>query len=36
MTNQETEIVFDEMSKIIRRNGVFEVEYKEAPTLSFI
>ncbi len=32
MTNQETEILFDKMSKITGKDDIFEVEYKETPT----
>ncbi|HLE75356.1 MAG TPA: site-specific DNA-methyltransferase [Candidatus Bathyarchaeia archaeon] len=35
MTSQETEILFDELSKVEVKNGVVEVEYKERPTLFF-
>lgn len=32
MTSQETEITFDELKKIIEKDSVLEVEYKEKPT----
>ena len=35
MTSQETEITFDELSKITQKENEFEVEYKEAPTFQF-
>jgi DNA modification methylase len=35
MTSQETEIFFDELSKIVKKDDAFEVEYKEKPTFRF-
>jgi len=35
MTGQEVEIEFSELSKIVEKNNVFEVEYKESPSMSF-
>ena len=32
MTNQETQITFDKLTKIIKRENEFEVEYSEIPT----
>jgi DNA modification methylase len=36
MTNQEIEIYFDEAIKITQKNELFEIEYREKPTFSFI
>ena len=36
MTRQETEITFDELSKMVKREDEFEVEYKEKPTFKFV
>ena len=36
MTNQETEITFDELIKIARKESETEVEYKETPTFNFV
>jgi DNA modification methylase len=33
MTNQETEIYLDEASRLIPKNCIFEVQYKEKPTM---
>jgi modification methylase len=35
MTSQETEILFDEPSKLIRKKDEFEVQYSENPTFQF-
>jgi modification methylase len=35
MTNQETEIEFAELKKIVKKENSFEVEYKEKPTFQF-
>jgi DNA modification methylase len=35
MTSQETEIFFDELSKIVEKDNVVEVEYKEKPTFRY-
>jgi DNA modification methylase len=36
MTSQETEITFDELSKIREKEDAVEVEYKERPTFQFV
>jgi modification methylase len=36
MTSQEIEIEFAELKKIVRREGAFEVEYKDKPTFQFV
>ncbi len=34
MTSQETEIRFDELSKLVRKKSELEVEYREKPLFS--
>jgi DNA modification methylase len=36
MTSQETEIIFDELSKIVMSENEVEVKYKEAPSFKFV
>jgi DNA modification methylase len=36
MTSQETEIEFNELKKIVKKDNEFEVEYKEKPTFQFV
>jgi DNA modification methylase len=36
MTSQETEITFDELKTITKKDHVIEVEYEEKPTLQFV
>jgi len=36
MTSQETEIIFDEPQKIIKKKSQVEVEYREKPTFRFV
>ncbi len=35
MTSQETEILFDEPSKLVRKKSEVEVQYREKPTFQF-
>jgi DNA modification methylase len=35
MTSQEIEIFFDELNKVVEKDNVIEVEYKEKPTFRF-
>lgn len=35
MTSQETEIIFDEVSKIVKKENEVEVQYKQTPTYQF-
>jgi DNA modification methylase len=36
MTNQETEITFDELNKIVEKDETVEIEYSEKPTFQFV
>jgi len=36
MTSQETEIAFDELNKIVKKDETIEVEYGEKPTFQFV
>jgi DNA modification methylase len=35
ITSQETEILFDEPSKLVKKKGEFEVQYRDKPTFQF-
>lgn len=36
MTNQETEIEFAELKKVVKKDNTFEVEYREKPTFKIL